>query len=343
MALYFPLAAFLLIAAAQTVVIPDLNATVPTHWNGAGEIDGWGPAWTFPVMTAAVGVGTIGVVGSLGLAGLSQNGRPARLRTMAATTVWTAGFLAAILGLAGVGGEPGPMLMVSMLGGAVVGALLAWWAFRVTFDVAAETAAGTPGSALGSSPAPHTSGTDDTTVATASPRKPATDEHRSWTGTASMGTAGKWVTGSAMLALMLVVVCGVIVELRDTGSLGTLAWLGLPAAAIVLVLFSVTLSARVTVDETGLTVRGSAGWPRVHVPAERVDVAGTGDVSALGEFGGWGWRYFPGSGAGAVFRSGDALRVVRTNGSRFTVTVDDAATAAALLNAYADRAKRMTA
>ena len=61
-------------------------------------------------------------------------------------------------------------------------------------------------------------------------------------------------------------------------------------------------------------------------------------VNPMGEFGGWGLRWAPGGGFGVVLRSGPGIRVRRTGGKVFTVTVDDAATGAALLEALRVRA-----
>ncbi|MFH8837597.1 DUF1648 domain-containing protein [Streptomyces sp. NPDC017868] len=94
---------------------------------------------------------------------------------------------------------------------------------------------------------------------------------------------------------------------------------------------------RVTVDRRGLTVRPSfASWPRVRVPLDEVAGADARDISALGDFGGWGYRVRAHR-TGLVVRSGEALVVRRTGGREFAVTVPDARTAAALLNTLAER------
>ena len=63
------------------------------------------------------------------------------------------------------------------------------------------------------------------------------------------------------------------------------------------------------------------------------------DVSPFAEFGGWGYRVGRGGRVGIVLRSGPALQVERTGGRSLVVTVDDAATGAALLNTLAARAR----
>ncbi|UNO39474.1 DUF1648 domain-containing protein [Streptomyces sp. MST-110588] len=98
--------------------------------------------------------------------------------------------------------------------------------------------------------------------------------------------------------------------------------------------------ARATVDRQGLTVEPILfPRPRIRFPLDRLVDATSRTVSPLADFGGWGYRVRPGR-SGVVLRSGEALVVRRADGGEFVVTVDDAATAAALLNALIDRAHR---
>jgi hypothetical protein len=60
----------------------------------------------------------------------------------------------------------------------------------------------------------------------------------------------------------------------------------------------------------------------------------------LREFGGWGYRVGTDGTVGIVVRTGEGLRIRRTGDRSLVVTVDDAATGAALLNTLADRARR---
>ncbi|MFE2183780.1 hypothetical protein [Streptomyces sp. NPDC059455] len=93
---------------------------------------------------------------------------------------------------------------------------------------------------------------------------------------------------------------------------------------------------RVTVDRRGLAV---ASWfaprPRMRIPLDRIERATSREAAAL-SLGGWGYR-IRGGGSALVFRSGDALFLTLATGREFAVTVDDAATAAALLNALIER------
>ncbi|WP_329381745.1 DUF1648 domain-containing protein [Streptomyces sp. NBC_01716] len=100
-------------------------------------------------------------------------------------------------------------------------------------------------------------------------------------------------------------------------------------------------SARVSVDRHGLTVdMGALSWPRVRVPLDHVDTASSRRINAVADFGGWGYRVRHRR-TGFVLRSGEAIVVRRTDGREFAVTVDDSATAAALLNTLAERRRRI--
>ncbi|MFI2076442.1 MULTISPECIES: hypothetical protein [Streptomyces] len=152
-------------------------------------------------------------------------------------------------------------------------------------------------------------------------------------------TAG-WtqVTGSRVLPVTgaLILAAGIVVCV-------TTGW----APALPLLLtgtpMTVLTSARVTADRRGITVTPSlVPWPRLNVPLERITEAGHRTVNPLRDFGGWGYRARPGA-SGIVLRTGDAISARLTTGSEFVVTVDDAATAAALLNTLADRERRTSA
>ncbi|CAM5265051.1 hypothetical protein SSPIM334S_05240 [Streptomyces spiroverticillatus] len=83
-----------------------------------------------------------------------------------------------------------------------------------------------------------------------------------------------------------------------------------PAVPVLVVgaLLATVTGARVTVDRHGLTVSPVLlSRPRMNVPLDRIETAGHRQVSALGDFGGWGYRMRPGA-SGIVLRSGDAER-----------------------------------
>ncbi|WP_413806712.1 hypothetical protein [Streptomyces sp. OE57] len=155
----------------------------------------------------------------------------------------------------------------------------------------------------------------------AAPRLPlATGEVAIWTRTVGSPVLLTVGVGTTLLGAVLFAV-----------GLGTEAWL------IVIGLVCTALArCRVTVDRRGLAV---ALWfaprPRMRIPLDRIERATSREAAAL-SLGGWGYRV-RGGGSALVFRSGDALFLTLATGREFAVTVDDAATAAALLNTLIER------
>ncbi|MBD3006369.1 DUF1648 domain-containing protein [Streptomyces sp. 5-10] len=160
----------------------------------------------------------------------------------------------------------------------------------------------------------------------AAPRLPLTKgEVAIWTRTVGSPVLLTVGAGTALLAAVLVPV-----------GRGTAAWL-IGMGLIVIGLVCTALArCRVTVDRRGLAV---ALWfaprPRMRMPLDRIERATSREVAAL-SLGGWGYRV-RGGGSALVFRSGDALFLTLATGREFAVTVDDAATAAALLNTLIER------
>lgn len=110
-------------------------------------------------------------------------------------------------------------------------------------------------------------------------------------------------------------------------------------APVLLLVLAIT-GWQVRVDSRGLTAAGAFGWPRLHVPADEVEGAHVVEINPLRQFGGWGLRTNRSGAVGVVIRRGEAIAVDRSGARRTVVTVDDAATGAALLNTYGERARR---
>lgn len=131
-----------------------------------------------------------------------------------------------------------------------------------------------------------------------------------------------------VLAALVIVALTVTLVLR--------AW---PAGVIVVVALipmAMFSTVRVRVDRTAVTIRGALGWPRIRIPMDQIDHATVVPVRALRDFGGFGYRVavfgeFKGA-KGFVLRSGPALLLTRTDGRREIIVVDQAETAAALVN-----------
>ncbi|MFD0026136.1 DUF1648 domain-containing protein [Streptomyces sp. NPDC058382] len=134
-----------------------------------------------------------------------------------------------------------------------------------------------------------------------------------------------WLPAAAILVLG-----GGVLLLLTTG------WAGAVPALVVGVVLASFARPYVTADRRGLRVSGVLPWPRIGVPLERIETASSRDVNVLTEYGGWGYRFRPGR-SGVMIRSGEAIVVRLANGRDFAVTVDDSATAAALLNTLIDQ------
>ena len=148
------------------------------------------------------------------------------------------------------------------------------------------------------------------------------EEHVSW----SRPISSPW------LAVLGVVLLGVGVVLG-----WSLDWVTGAPVLVAGTLVSLSSRATVTADRRGMTVTFSVlGWPRMRVGLDQIESAVAENVSPA-QFGGWGYRIIPGA-SGVVLRSGPALILTRTSGRRFVVTVDDAETAARVLNGL--RARR---
>ncbi|MFK8849823.1 DUF1648 domain-containing protein [Streptomyces sp. Ac-502] len=151
----------------------------------------------------------------------------------------------------------------------------------------------------------------------------ADGERASWSRT--VGSPVLLVLGPGLL------VAGVFIGVSGS-------WAGAAVFAAVCLLCVAFAGVRVTVDHRGLTVASPVvPRPRLRIPLARVAEAGVQRVRPLADFGGWGYRIRSGR-SGIVLRAGEALALRLTNGRVFVVTVDDAATAAALLNALAAKA-----
>ena len=144
------------------------------------------------------------------------------------------------------------------------------------------------------------------------------------------GTGRAAWTGRAHLAWWLplvLIAIGVILVISARSLVGAI-----PAALLLLVYLAFGWIT-VTVDVRGLQIRyGVLPRPVTSVPLDDIRRAERIDLAPL-QWGGWGYR---GSRkafgrAAVVLRSGDAIKLQLTDGSEFAVTVDDAATGAALL------------
>jgi hypothetical protein len=285
----------------------ELPDPIATHW-GPDGVDGFGDAATnltlLVLVFAAIAVG-MWLIAVLG-------GRDAAHRRIGVGMAAGSGAFGAVLvagvadaqrGLAdaALAGDIDGAVLLAAGAGLALGAVAAW---AVPGD-ARQPAAGSPVGGARLPLGPH--------------------ERAAWSGRA---------TGPAVLA------AGAGGALLSGGlALG----LGMPGLLVVTLAMSLLVATAglltVTVDARGLVVRSALGWPRTRVPLEEVVAAREVEVRPLPVFGGWGCRIGRGGRSGFVVRRGPAIEVERTGGRVLVVTVDDAATGAALLATLAERAR----
>lgn len=285
---------------------------VVVHWAAAGEADGWAPAWTVPLgMTFLMLVGALSF--GLGLVATRGEGVSTTQRLLVSFAVGFATLLTTLgLWILIAQRDPDAALPPVSAGlGLAVGAAVALGALAWLF-----------------SPAPTAAPTAERIVE-ALPLHGS--ERAVWIGRTHLATP-------AIVAIVAVIVFSLVATalaaLVTDGVTGAL----LLVPAVLLVVLLLTTFWTVRADDDGLTVRSAAGWPRFHVPAAQIQTAGTTDASVVGEFGGWGIRFGRGRRLGVIMRAGEALEVRNRDGGALVVTVHDAATAASVLSAVAERA-----
>lgn len=307
-------------AIVQTALLPRLPETVAIHWSMTGEADGFGPAWSFPVLTLALGAGLSVILGVTALAS-ERAARRAHVRTgaaggqtrfLGALVLGTVTFLSvlptALVITQATAVEPDvPMVGAPLLGGlaaGVVAGIAGWFA--------------QPAAAR-----------EDVPSDPVDPLPLGADESAVWARTATTS-----LVPSVLLVAASLLVLGIGAWLVATGE-GS-GWISLALGVVLTLLVAGGLVYRVVVDDTGLTVRGIVGLPRWRVAPHDIRDAEVVFVNPVGEFGGWGWRWTPGR-FGIVTRAGEAIQVTKRDGKQFVVTVDDAEMGAALLQAVVER------
>ncbi|HKP09019.1 MAG TPA: DUF1648 domain-containing protein [Microbacterium sp.] len=304
--------------AVQLVLLPQMPSTVAVHWNAAGEADGFAPAWTQPLMTSLLGLAVPFLIALMTLPGLrrGERGQTYRLLGAAAAAVSALTTTLATWTFAMQTGPDGadevPMIGLPLVGSLVVAGVVGIAAWLIQPRQGAADAAAPP----------------------ATPLALAASERAVWVQTTAMNLGG----AIAVVAAVLAVAVAAIVA-WTTGAEPLLGWILTGIALLLLVFAATTLAFHVRVDDTGVHVDSVLGLPRFRVPLSEVASAARVEVNPMGEFGGWGVRIAPhGRRFGIVLRTGEALEVARSSGRRFVVTVDDAATGAALLEALVERA-----
>jgi hypothetical protein len=313
-AVIVPFALAIIGVALQLAWLPELPATIATHWGFGGNPDSFGPSWTMPLLLGVLGTLFPTLFGLLLGRTVRPQGPTATQKLLAVASLFAVTILSIVVtssvaiqrGLPVGDASPTILPVFGMaLTAAIVLAAAGWF-----FLPRAVSGKSTPDPAT--PPLPVAAG--ETVV---------------WVGHTSFATWVIILLGGVVAIVTAVVVF--VIALRG-------AW---PLAIVpVVVALSVlgTASWRVRVDGDGLTVRPTLGFPQYRVALADVESATTTNVVPLGEFGGFGIRWGLGRRLGIVTRGGEALEVQRRDGRAIVVTVDDAATAAGLLTPRPPRA-----
>lgn len=292
-------------------IVDDVPDRLATRWDASGE----------PTSSSSLGV-LLGVVGLaigicvIGLVVLAARRRPMRA-TLAPLLAGSAALLGAVFAL------PLWMILAANDGAtdwrSVDGPSLVEVAVVVVGSLAIGAVASWAASALPArAPEP---------VGRVEPLDVSETAQVAWTRSLTV----RWLVGLGVA----MAVPGVVLVLL--GQVGTGIVLVLSVAPVV-----VLARIRVFADRRGLTITyGWWSWPRTRIPIDRIAAATAIDVVPA-EWGGWGYR---GSvrlfrQAAVVLRKGEGILVELTDGRRFVVTIDDAATAAAVLGREIERSGR---
>lgn len=317
LALIVPAVVVLTGVALMLVAMPQLPDPVGIHWNAAGQVDGFGPVWLSPVMLAVVGLGLPLLFAAMTIIPLRRGDYGYAYRFLAAINVALALFLTILVTwstLAQVGltdAKDAPSVGFPLLVGlavAVVAGIAAWKLLPAAPFVPT-----------------HMDAADATDL--------RSDEHPTWVAKASFSRGALIAMIASVLLLVVLAVVNVVLSAPGWSTVVIVA-----SALFVSIAIAATSVFHVRVDAEGLTVTSLLGYPRMRVPANEIVSVAAVQVNPVGEFGGWGLRWAPGR-TGVVTRTGEGIEVHRTSGKSLTVTVDDAATGAALLEAYARRAR----
>jgi hypothetical protein len=139
-----------------------------------------------------------------------------------------------------------------------------------------------------------------------------------------------WVGSASSPGQLLAIVPGIVALVLVPAPF---QWIGI----MLIVLGSLLSRVVIRVGADGLTVLLGGVLPVKSIPVEKIDVAAADHIDPS-RWGGWGYRLIADASA-VVIRAGDGIVVNLTNGRRFAVTVDDAATGAGLLNGLVARSR----
>ncbi len=289
------------LAAFLVVIWPDLPQVVATHWDPQGRADSFVVlgirVWLTPVLLA---VGSWGLL-SIAVAHVPQGAPGGRwLRALPAGSAWFVVGLACstLLPQRGLGdAQEAPFSVSWLVAGLIAGAVGFWLVLLLAPATTRSTT--------------HALISSDETI---DRDRPGNVVWRS--------SARPPMLGYVILAVLGLLAAAAAVHIR---------WVIAAVLLLTVLLAAAFTSFCVSIDDRAVWVRGTFfGVPRFAIALSTIRRAEVVDVKPL-RWGGWGLRYRS-TGIGVVTRGGPALRLVRTDDTEVVLTVDDAASAVAILN-----------
>ncbi|WP_110588621.1 DUF1648 domain-containing protein [Microbacterium suaedae] len=309
-AVWLPTAVTALAVSVQLVALPFAPITIAVHWSLTGTPDGFGSPWSSVAVTAAVGFGITALFAAFAIFDIRPDHQAPAHRLLAGSTWFVVAMMCALttttflqqIGAADASDAPNvlPILAMSLATG-FAGAVLA------SVAVSDPSAQARP----------------------ADPRELSPAQTVQWFGTARRSRADPSL---ALFALVLGAFSAFGLTIAATG--GSSWWLQALLLAIGAVSLPAMLELRVRIDARGLLVRSPIGFPRIHIRLDEIEGVEELDVNPVASYGklGWSTKLALPEDAAAI-RKGRALRVGRRDRTPLVVTVDDAGTAAAVLEA----------
>jgi Protein of unknown function (DUF1648) len=309
--LVLPLVIAIAAMAVAFSLASHLPTRIPVHWDLAGHPNGFGSPYEFPIIFVAVCVPLIAIFGGAVVFWSHHSPLTLLAKILAVTSVWVTVLVGTLfIGLlldVNAGAHP-TLVIVLALVFAIVVSVGAWFAL--------------PPGARGVAGRAHPA---------AAPLTLAEGERAVWTRTASASRGIIWMLIGLGLVLSAVTL---FLTISTTGR-----YWGLSFLPLVLILVSLSMFAwTVRVDSRGVQIRAALGIPVFRIPLDQVTSANVLDVQSVAQYGGWGIRIAMNQRIGIILRSGEALEIHRKKGLTLVVTVDDAETAAGLLNGMLARA-----
>lgn len=147
----------------------------------------------------------------------------------------------------------------------------------------------------------------------------------------------KWALWTSVGCFVLAVITAGL----TSAAVGEIPW-PVPVALAVTAVAGVGLTSfTILIGAQGVLIRfGVLGWPAWRIPLDRIEGASVQDRHAL-EVGGWGLRVTP-HGTAIMLRTGECLVIKRQGRKNLYVSVDDAASAAGVLNGLLERESSVT-